>query len=281
MTPVVLSDSTFNSVVEIEAALAKTSYSVPFNFDDANGGDQDMVIINTLPTRYEADSFRSGYPGMANGICNLQYRVYDMKETIIMDFLSGDVAVRCLPEVSMQPMRSIIAPGFIYGYIKGWVKVTLSTSGGFGLSAPGISDLSSALTYLNYIEGIPGYSNGNGFSYGQGQAYSAAIASGGTTVTIDSYPYFHGVTYRGVPSINSALRITSNNDMVWNYTTSPESQVTYYEDLDGDGRIDVAEIDANKNQVLDPIEDKDSDGVWDFKEDANGTGVNGTIIVRQ
>ncbi|SLM29982.1 exported hypothetical protein [Desulfamplus magnetovallimortis] len=235
--PLYLHNSSFNSIPEIEAALAKTSYSFPFDF--SADGDNDIIIINTLPTRYEAATGRSAYPGLSGGICGLTYRAYDMEETLILDILSGNTRRDCLPEVSMQMVSPLIADAMAAGYVEGWINV-LIPGGGTGLSATGRSGLGLAPNAPSFVQFIE-----SGLSY--------PVVAGAND---DLAPYTHVVSYAGAPSIHSTIVLDRSNDMMWKYAASPESVVTYSEDLDGDN-------------VLDP------------GEDANQTGALGTYTVRQ
>lgn len=142
-----LSDSTYNSVPEVEAVLAKTEYAIPFDFSAE--GDDETVIINTLPTRYEADNGNSAYPALSGGLCNVVYSVYDMQETIILDPFSGNWFLYCLPEVSMQPIRQIIQQAIDINpaYEKGWLRAALSTVFATGTAA----DTDYTVTY----QGVP------------------------------------------------------------------------------------------------------------------------------
>ena len=249
-----LNTSSFNSIPEIEAALAKTSYSFPFDFSAT--GDNDVIIINTLPTRYEWALSGMG-PTFAGGICGVTYTAYDMEETVIIDFLSGDTALECLPEVSMQFVRPLIASALSEGYMKGWINVGTFTVGS-GLSATGPSGL-GPLNFVQFVESGASYSVGG---------------------NLTNYTYL--VNYTGVPMINSTITLDQSNDMMWKYAASPESTVTYIEDIDGDGNIDVFEDTIVRNGVLDAGEDRDGDNRLDlYNEDANATGVLGTITVRQ
>ena len=248
-----LSNTTFNSIPEIEAALAKTSYSFPFDFSAT--GDNDVIIINTLPTRYQ--SALSGIAGLSGGICGVTYTAYDMEERVMIDFLSGDTSMRCLPEVSMQFIRPLIASALSEGYMKGWINVGIPVNGS-GLSATGPSGL-GPLTFVPFVE--------------SGASYSV-----GTDLT----NYTYRVNYTGAPMINSTITWDMTDDLMWKYAASPESTVTYIEDIDGDGNIDVFEDTIVRNGRLDAGEDVDGDGTLDvYNEDANATGVLGTINVRQ
>lgn len=135
-----LSVSTFNTVVEAEAALAKTEYSIPFNFSDANGY-ADTIIINTLPTHYMRGA-GSGYftTSACTGIAGLVYRVYDMKETRLLSYISPIRFLNVLPEVSMQALLPNIQGAVTAGYDKGWVNVTLPGAG-VGIAMDGVSQV--------------------------------------------------------------------------------------------------------------------------------------------
>jgi hypothetical protein len=250
-----LNNSRFNSIAEVEACLAKTNYTVPFDFSST--GYMDVLLINTLPTRYTSEwsSYikRSGYPGLAGGVCGLEYKVYDMEETRIMDFLSGDTYMNCLPEVSIQGLRPLIQDVVDDGYLKGWVNVIFPVSGGSGISA----------VYPTSAQRP------------QGSVYR--------------------VNYNGVPSINSYITVDQSSDLAWSYATSPESTVTYVEDVDGDGRIDAVFEDKNDNGILDGVGTPDTedlngdyhknntqDGLLvDFVEDPNENNTLEVYKVRQ
>ncbi|MBF0228851.1 MAG: hypothetical protein HQK63_04575 [Desulfamplus sp.] len=187
-----IGNSTYNSVVETEAALAKAQYVIPFDFSDATGY-ADIVLVNTLPTLYRGGTGGSGIftvPGcsfttcltgsctsvpVTGGLAGLGYRPYDMKETILLSYLSGPASnPPTLPEVSMQPLLPMIQRAVLAGYTKGWVRVML-----------------------------PGAGSG--------------LAADGTT----------RVTFTGAPILNSYINIYDNGDLDWNHAASPESTVTY------------------------------------------------------
>jgi len=186
-----LNSSVYNTVVETEATLAKTEYSIPFDFSEASGY-ADIVLINTLPTLYLGGNGGSGIftiPGcsfttcltgsctsipITGGLAGLRYKPYDMKETILLQYLSGPGAnPPTLPEVSMQPLLPMIQSAVKAGYDKGWVRVSLPGNGS-GLSADGSA-----------------------------------------------------VTYTGAPILNSYINIYDNGDLDWIEAASPESVVTY------------------------------------------------------
>lgn len=196
-----LADSVNNSVAEIEAALAKTEYAIPF--DVSNPNYIDTVLINALPTHYLADTLsaqsNSGRRGLTTSgyfvvnqcenLVNVRYAVYDMKETALLNLLSPPPPPLILPEVSIQSLYPLIEKPIALGYTKGWVRVlfpAVATAGGFA------------------------------------QDSNLGVV---TPKTGDWY-----VNYTGVPIINSYLDIYEYNDnisMDWNYAASPEATVTY------------------------------------------------------
>ncbi len=220
-----LSATTFNGVAEIEAALAKESYSFPFNFNE----DQDIQIVNTLPTRYLADKGLSSFPGLINGICHVEYDVYDMEETLLLEYLSGDSYLNCLPEVSWQKISNVglVTDALADGYLEGWINVIFDGGrGGYGLSATGLNGM-AGMDFMTYAE--------------SGMGYTAAGSN------VQSYQL--GVGYSGLPSINSTILFDSEGQMMWKYASSPESDVYYYEDANQDGVMAVTE-DVNESGVL-------------------------------
>jgi len=134
--------STDNTVVETEAALAKTEYSIPFDFS-ANGY-ADTIIINTLPTHYLAGTGGSGIFNITcSGLAGLVYNVYDMMETRLISYLSPVRFLNTLPEVSMQGLLPNIQQAVDAGYEKGWVKVALPGAG-TGIAMDGVSRVNYA-----------------------------------------------------------------------------------------------------------------------------------------
>ncbi|MBF0574061.1 MAG: hypothetical protein HQK69_09945 [Desulfamplus sp.] len=135
--------STDNTVVETEAALAKTEYSIPFDFS-ADTGYADTIIINMLPTHYLAGTGGSGiFTITCSGLAGLVYNVYDMMETRLISYLSPVRFLNTLPEVSMQALLPNIRQAVAAGYEKGWVKVTLPGAG-TGIAMDGVSRVNYA-----------------------------------------------------------------------------------------------------------------------------------------
>lgn len=190
--------TSYNSVPEIEAALAKTEYSLPFNFK-ANEGDADIFLVNTLPTLYLAGTndfvTESGqFARPCVGMGNLQYKVFDMEETRLVDILSGDRTIDTLPEVSMQPLTPVIQEQLDNGYLEGWVNVEFAGWLGEG-----------AALDSTYLPPVPANTN-----------LPPVVFTNGWRVA-----------YAGAATINSYITITKDNDLIWNYAASPESVVTY------------------------------------------------------
>lgn len=116
-----LAQSAFNRVVEIEAALAKTEYSIPFDYSD--NGDLNVILINTLPTHYLRAGASAYFRNTAcSGLAGMNYEVYDMEETPLIQLFSPIRFGATLSEVTMNDLGNNIAPMLAAGYTKGWVK---------------------------------------------------------------------------------------------------------------------------------------------------------------
>ena len=108
-----------NTLVEIEAALAKTSYAIPF---DLAAQGSDVILINTLPTLYMAAN-SAYFTTPCIGMGGINYIVYDMEETVLMDRFSPAPGFRVLSEVTMQPLRNVITEQINAGFTEGWMNV--------------------------------------------------------------------------------------------------------------------------------------------------------------
>lgn len=172
--------SNSNSAAEIDAALAKTEFSLPYDLRD-NGGDSEILFVTTFPTKYFAreNAFFTGYNGclaVTDDIDFATYKVWDMMEKKYQGRLSGGINNLC-SEVNFVFLRTLITQPLAEGFVKGWIKTTYFngttnnfSKNGTAISYDGVPMLSSYITIsedgdMNWTDSASPESN---VSYGAG-----------------------------------------------------------------------------------------------------------------
>lgn len=173
-----LYNSSLNSLAEIDATLAKTEFSLPYDLS-AETGDAEVLLLTTFPTKYFAmeAGFATPYFPCLNVDSRMTYKVWNMEEGKYNPIISGPAAAVC-SEVNFLSLANLIADPLSEGFTKGWVKTTYYNSTSISNSADG-----NSLTYA----GVPMLN-----SY-------ITISTAGDMNWMEAASPESAVTYNGVP----------------------------------------------------------------------------------